>query len=61
MARLVDVALALPTSGTFQYSIPETMQAPVEAGQRVFAAVRSRRMVGYVVGVSDVPLGITAD
>ncbi len=47
-----DIALALPSAGTFQYAIPENMQDQAQVGKRVFASVRTRRMVGYVVGLS---------
>ena len=49
----VDVALALPAPGPFQYSVPEKFADQMEIGKRVFVFVRNRRMVGYVVGLSS--------
>ncbi len=47
-----DVALGLPTLGTFQYTVPESLREKVSVGKRVFVHVRSRKIVGYVVGFS---------
>lgn len=49
----VDVALALPTQNLFQYSVPESLQAKIEIGKRVFVSVRTRRMVGYIVSTAS--------
>ena len=46
----VDVALGLPASGPFQYSVPENLKEKVEIGKRVFVLVRTRRMVGVIIG-----------
>ncbi len=51
---LIDVALGLPSSlGTFQYSVPESLREKIEPGKRVYVSVRTRRMVGYVVALSE--------
>lgn len=49
----IDVALGLPTFRTFQYSVPENLQSQAEIGKRVFVSVRTRRLVGYIVGFSQ--------
>ncbi len=49
----VDVALALPSFDSFQYSIPESLKEKVAPGKRVWVYVRSRRVIGTIVGVSD--------
>lgn len=49
---LIDVALALPSFKTFQYSVPESLEKKIESGKRVFVFIRTRRVVGYVVGIS---------
>lgn len=49
----LDVALALPAPGIFQYQVPPALREPVEIGKRVFVSVRNRRMVGYAVGFSE--------
>ncbi len=48
----MDIALGLPTQGTFQYSVPEHINQDLQVGQRVFVSVRSRRLVGHIVGLS---------
>lgn len=48
-----DIALALPSLGTFQYAVPDALKSDVQIGKRVFASVRTRQMVGYVVGLSN--------
>ncbi|MBI4352879.1 MAG: primosomal protein N' [Candidatus Omnitrophica bacterium] len=53
---LADIALALPAGGTFQYRVPDSLREKIQIGKRVFVFVRSRRMVGYVVGLSPTPL-----
>jgi primosomal protein N' (replication factor Y) len=50
---LADVALALPSEKIFQYSVPPSLAERVSVGKRVFVNVRSRRRVGYVVGLSS--------
>ncbi len=52
---LVDVALPLPQTGTFQYGVPELLKSRIAVGKRVFVSVRSRRMIGYVSGFSGDP------
>ncbi len=49
---LIDVALALPSGGTFQYAVPEALRERAALGKRVAVSVRSRRMIGYLVGFS---------
>ncbi|MCG3175943.1 MAG: primosomal protein N' [Candidatus Omnitrophica bacterium] len=51
----VEVALGLPhPSGTLQYQLPPSAPA-VRPGQRVAVTVRDKRMIGYVVSLSDGP------
>jgi len=53
MDRLfADIALNLPSSGTFQYSVPESFEASAVPGKRVWVSLRTRRMVGTIVGLS---------
>src|SRR3989338_4276237 len=49
-----DVALGLPSPEPFQYSIPGHLKKKVTVGQRVYVLVRTRRLVGYVVGISQI-------
>src|SRR3990167_1841535 len=48
----IDVALPLPPPGTYQYALPPSQQGRAAIGKRVFVNVRSRRMIGYLVGFS---------
>ncbi len=50
----VDVALAVPSAGAFQYSVPEGMAHKVKTGAQAFVRMRNRRMMGTIVGVSSV-------
>ncbi len=50
---LVDVALALPSTHTFQYSVPEGLRDKVLMGKQVGVRVRARLVPGYVVGFSE--------
>jgi primosomal protein N' (replication factor Y) len=49
---LIDVALALPSFKTFQYAVPESLESKIALGKRVFVFVRTRRVVGTIVGIS---------
>lgn len=49
---LIDVALAIPSEKTFQYSAPQTLKEKIGIGQRVNVRVRSRLVPGYAVGFS---------
>lgn len=53
MPQFAIVAIALPIDRTFHYSIPQEMQPAVAVGKRVFVPFGPRRVVGYVVGLSD--------
>ena len=50
---LIDVALALPSIHTFQYSVPEGLRGKVSMGKQVGVRVRTRLVPGYVVGFSE--------
>jgi primosomal protein N' (replication factor Y) len=53
MPNIAQVAIALPIDRVFTYSIPEAMSASISVGKRVFVPFGPRRLVGYVVGLSD--------
>lgn len=53
ISTYADVALPLPALDQFQYSIPEPLQEKLRVGSRVTVFVRTRRMIGYVVGFSE--------
>jgi primosomal protein N' (replication factor Y) (superfamily II helicase) len=49
----VDIALAVPSAGAFQYSVPSALLGQAKRGQRAFVKMRNRRMVGTIVGISQ--------
>lgn len=51
--KYAQVALALPIDKLFHYRIPDTLTPQVEEGKRIWVPFRNRRMVGFVVGLSD--------
>ena len=53
MNRYADIALPLPKRDTFQYEVPEPLRGKAEVGRRVWAAVRGRRLLGTIVGLSE--------
>jgi primosomal protein N' (replication factor Y) len=53
MPKFAKIAIALPIDRTFHYGIPEPVSAEVTVGKRVFVPFTNRRVVGYVVGLSD--------
>ncbi len=53
--RFVDVALGIPSKTSFQYSVPDSLTDCVALGKRVYVPVNTRRMVGYIVGLSQTP------
>ncbi len=48
-----DVALAVPSAGSFQYSVPEALVGKIRPGLQAFVRMRNRRMVGTIVGLSN--------
>ncbi len=46
----IEVAVALPVSGTFTYAVNQPQAALVAAGQRVLVPFGRRRVTGYVLG-----------
>jgi len=51
--RVCAVALPLPTSQPYRYSVPATLADRVTRGARVVVPVRAREMVGVVVATSE--------
>jgi len=47
------VAVALPMDRLFHYAIPENIASDVAIGKRVFVPFTNRKVVGYVVSLSD--------
>ncbi len=53
MPKFAQIAIALPIDRLFHYRIPDNISNEIAAGQRVFVPFRTKRVVGYVVGLSD--------
>ncbi|MFA5499938.1 MAG: primosomal protein N', partial [Candidatus Omnitrophota bacterium] len=53
MFKFAQVAVALPIDRLFHYSIPEMLSGEIAVGKRVFVPFANRRVVGYVVGLTD--------
>jgi primosomal protein N' (replication factor Y) len=51
--RLCDVALPVPLTRAFTYTIPDGLATPALAGARVICSFAGRRMVGVVLAVRD--------
>ncbi|NNL76085.1 MAG: primosomal protein N' [Desulfobacterales bacterium] len=49
-ARYIEVAVALPVSNTFTYSVPESLFNFITTGKRVLIPFGRRRVTGYVFG-----------
>ena len=50
--RYIEVAVALPVSKTFTYSVPEALWPFITAGKRVLVPFGRRRVTGYILGTS---------
>jgi len=54
-AAVAEVAVPLPTPGSFHYSIPSRLADRVRIGQSVSVPFGARRLTGYVLAVLDTP------
>ena len=53
--RYLDVAVPLPVTGTFTYSVPEEFEDRAVTGTRVLVPFGRRKLTGFVVGLSEEP------
>ena len=53
MHKFAKVAIALPIDRLFHYRIPDNLSGEIAVGKRVFVPFTNRRVVGYIVGLSD--------
>ncbi|MFA6078204.1 MAG: primosomal protein N' [Candidatus Omnitrophota bacterium] len=53
MPKFADIAVALPIDKLFQYKVPDAFSDEIGVGKRVFIPFGPRRVVGYVVGLSE--------
>ncbi|MBN1872531.1 MAG: primosomal protein N', partial [Candidatus Omnitrophica bacterium] len=51
--KYAEIALNIPIDKTFHYSIPPATSPCVEIGKRAWVTFGKRRMVGYIVGLSE--------
>lgn len=54
MKTAARVALPIPRSDFYHYSIPDSLKDQVAIGHRVIVPIKSRKAIGYVIGL-DVP------
>lgn len=47
------IVLGLPVEGPFDYIVPSNLEARIKVGLRVWVNFRTRKIVGYVVGISQ--------
>ncbi len=55
MSETISVAIPIPTTDAFYYSVPAELQDGVEIGKRVVVPFRNRRALGFIVGVDKAP------
>jgi primosomal protein N' (replication factor Y) (superfamily II helicase) len=58
MKEVLQVALPIPNQDTFSYSVPSNLRGGIEIGKRVVVPFKSRKMLGFIVGVGEPPEGI---
>ena len=51
--KYAKIALNLPINKTFHYHVPPAMAAGVEIGSRVWVPFGKRRLIGYIVSITD--------
>ena len=51
--QFAEVAVPLPVSGTFTYSVPEELAARAIEGTRVLVPFGRRKVTGFIVGLDD--------
>src|ERR1700744_6430874 len=56
---LVAVALPLPLFRTFTYQVDDADAARARPGMRAVVPFRNRKEIGVILGVSELPEGIT--
>lgn len=53
--RVAEIAVPIPVSGLFSYTIPPEWQDKARPGVRVRVPFRNREIIGYLVGTSEPP------
>ncbi len=59
LSNLVDVAIPVPVSGPFTYSVPEEFAAAIEIGRRILVPFRNKIVSGFVVGSPESATALT--
>ncbi|MGB0647525.1 MAG: replication restart helicase PriA [Bradymonadia bacterium] len=52
----VEVAVPVPTIGTYSFSVPKALSHKVGVGQRIIVPFQGRLLVGYIVALDPAPL-----
>jgi primosomal protein N' (replication factor Y) len=58
MKEALQVAIPIPNEDTFSYSVPSHLRGGIEIGKRVVVPFKNRKMLGFIVGLSEPPEGI---
>ena len=53
MSVYAEIALALPLTRSFTYTIPETAGFPAKVGSRVVVPFHRRTVTGFIVGIQQ--------
>jgi primosomal protein N' (replication factor Y) (superfamily II helicase) len=52
-ALYAKILINLPIEGPFDYAVPPSLRNEIALGKRVWVNFGSRRMIGYIIGLSD--------
>ena len=59
MKEAIEVAVPIPQSETFYYSVPSHLQDGIQIGKRVLVPFKNRKALGFIIGFGKPPEGIT--
>ncbi len=51
--KYASIVINIPIDKTFSYRVPKRLKGDIDIGKRVWVPFGSRRVVGYVVGITD--------
>ena len=58
MKEAIEIAVPIPQSETFYYSVPSHLQDGIQIGKRVLVPFKNRKALGFIVGFGKPPEGI---
>src|SRR3972149_1352908 len=59
MKEAIEIAVPIPQSETFYYSVPSHLQDGIQIGKRVLVPFKNRKALGFIIGFGKPPEGIT--